>query len=828
MADRIRQTLGKYRLTRLLGQGGFAEVYLGVHIHLGTQAAIKLLHTLLATPGEMEQFRREAQIIAALVHPHIVRVLDFDVDQGTPYLVLDYAPNGSLRQRLSAGTAHDPRVVLPYLMQVADGLQFAHDQKLIHRDIKPENMLLGRQNEVLLGDFGIAVVAQNTSLQKTMGIAGTTAYMAPEQLQGKPRPASDLYSLGVVVYEWLTGERPFQGAPMEVASQHMFAPPPPLHEKVPAIPPAVEQVVLTALAKDPKDRFGSVRAFANAFSQACGSSATLSTFSTLSTLSQTAQSQPTGSQTSQGASDIHSATTHVTPHLTPQLSTPQPSAAQAAPATPSIFDAHTQLTPQSFTASQAATDSMNLPTAANTGAQASYGWANQGAPAAAFVGSSPPANTWAPPAENSPVAVPRQTEARRKGGARRLALILAACLVALAAIGGGGVYAFTHLPGSGKPIGPTAANGATITITPQSSDLKDTFTIPAVTGTPDTSKEVQARQVTATTQTYSQTVSATGQGTTPGKHAVGMVKISNSDPSNPVNFPAGKAFPNNGGCANYSGIVLVLDVPVSLPAGNQTITGVRAHTQQVGIAANFPAMVTCGTPFSVAAFNWNNGVDCGGHYCVLIFSQSDFTGGTDPQTYTAVAQSDIDNAANNLISQHQPDAQQALQGQLQSGEQLVGTPQCTPKVSADHNAGDKANSVTVSVTFVCTGEAYDQAGAVTLAQTLLKNEAQSKLGAGFALVGQIKTGQPNASQDSQGNVTVTVSAEGIWAYQFSDTQKAQLAALVAGKTKQDATQLLSTQTGIAQVTITLPSSMGQTLPADPQKIMVVIQPVTGL
>src|SRR5215469_5770065 len=115
MADRIGQQLGNYRLDRLLGTGGFAEVYLGKHLHLGTQAAIKLLHTPLATAGEVEQFRREAQTVAALVHPNIVRVLDFGVEGTTPYLVMDYAPHGSLRQLFPAGVQMSPATILPYV-----------------------------------------------------------------------------------------------------------------------------------------------------------------------------------------------------------------------------------------------------------------------------------------------------------------------------------------------------------------------------------------------------------------------------------------------------------------------------------------------------------------------------------------------------------------------------------------------------------------------------------------------------------------------------------------------------------------------------------------
>lgn len=155
------------------------------------------------------------------------------------------------------------------MKQVAEALQYAHSQKLIHRDIKPENMLIGRNNEILLSDFGIALVAQSSRYQNTQDAIGTLAYMAPEQIQGKPRFSSDQYALGIVVYEWLSGDRPFHGSFTELATQHMFAPPPPLSEKVVGIRPEVEQVVMMALAKEPKERFANIQAFARALEQAC-------------------------------------------------------------------------------------------------------------------------------------------------------------------------------------------------------------------------------------------------------------------------------------------------------------------------------------------------------------------------------------------------------------------------------------------------------------------------------------------------------------------------------------------------------------------------------
>jgi serine/threonine protein kinase len=263
MEDHPVRHLGNYRLTRLLAQGGFAEVYLGQHIYLDNLAAIKVLLTRLSG-DDMQSFLNEARTLVNLIHPNIVRVLEFGVEENTPFLVMDYAPNGSLRQCYPKGARLPLSSVRAYVRQAASALQYAHDQKLIHRDIKPENMLLGRNNDLLISDFGIAVFAHSSLSENTQQVVGTAAYMAPEQAQGKPRPASDQYALAIIAYEWLTGERPFHGSLTEIVSQHLFTAPPPLHEKVPDIPPAVEQAIMTALAKDPRRRYGTILDFADA------------------------------------------------------------------------------------------------------------------------------------------------------------------------------------------------------------------------------------------------------------------------------------------------------------------------------------------------------------------------------------------------------------------------------------------------------------------------------------------------------------------------------------------------------------------------------------
>ncbi len=268
MENRIGQQLGNYRLSHLLGAGGFGNVYLARHIHLGTQAAIKILTTKM-TEDEIGHFRDEARTTMNLQHPNILQVLDFGIQDGIVFIVMRYAPNGTLRHRHPKGTRLSPDTIITYVKQVASALQYAHDQRIIHRDVKPENMLLGRNDEVLLSDFGIATIAHDTTSQSTQDSIGTPSYMAPEQVKGKPSPASDQYALGVTVYEWLCGNPPFQGSsPIEIVVQHISVSPPPLHEKVPEISPTVEQIVLKALAKDPHQRFTSVQEFANALEQA--------------------------------------------------------------------------------------------------------------------------------------------------------------------------------------------------------------------------------------------------------------------------------------------------------------------------------------------------------------------------------------------------------------------------------------------------------------------------------------------------------------------------------------------------------------------------------
>lgn len=271
MSGREGQQLGNYRLVRLLGRGGFAEVYLGEHIYLKSSAALKLVHVELPEE-EREAFLQEAQTLVRLIHPHIVRLFDFAVEAGTPFLVMEYASHGTLRQKHPRGTQLPLDTVVTYVSQVASALQYAHDQHIIHRDVKPANMLLGSHDEVLLSDFGLAMFTPQSQAYSTHAlaqqVAGTSPYLSPEHLQGQPRPASDQYALGVVAYEWLCGIHPFHGSVLEIAMQHLSKSPPSLSEQVPDLSPSVESVIFKALAKEPQQRYTTVQDFAHALEHA--------------------------------------------------------------------------------------------------------------------------------------------------------------------------------------------------------------------------------------------------------------------------------------------------------------------------------------------------------------------------------------------------------------------------------------------------------------------------------------------------------------------------------------------------------------------------------
>jgi serine/threonine-protein kinase len=272
MATLTGKTLGKYQVLERIGRGGMADVYKGRHARLDRLVAIKVLHSHLAEGEDfLARFEREARAVACLKHPNIVQVYDFDVENDTVYMVMEYIAGGNLRLQLEQAFQAKRYLGLTsiqqILHQVGRGLDHAHAQGMLHRDVKPANILLREDGQTVLADFGIARIVSSTHFTATGSLIGTPAYMSPEQGRGETlTPASDLYALGVILYEMLTNRVPFDAeTPLAIIHKQIHDPLPGLADLRDDLPPAIVRVVKQALAKVPEERFQSGMDFSDAF-----------------------------------------------------------------------------------------------------------------------------------------------------------------------------------------------------------------------------------------------------------------------------------------------------------------------------------------------------------------------------------------------------------------------------------------------------------------------------------------------------------------------------------------------------------------------------------
>ncbi len=262
--------LGQYEVQDFIGQGAMGLVYRAYHVQLARTGAVKVLQAIAPDPDSTARFRHEAQAIAQMRHPNILNVYDFGEHDGTPYMIIEYVPGGSLANRLAQGQL-DPAAALKYLRGIASALDYAHGLGIVHRDVKPANVLLEKDDTPVLADFGLAKLLQGSSLKSMTGVTtGTPAYMAPEQVTGgKVGPAADRYSLATIAYEMLTGVIPFDGEGlMEILYAQVHREPPPPTARNHSLHPKVDSVIMRGLAKDPSARWESCTAFVDALAAA--------------------------------------------------------------------------------------------------------------------------------------------------------------------------------------------------------------------------------------------------------------------------------------------------------------------------------------------------------------------------------------------------------------------------------------------------------------------------------------------------------------------------------------------------------------------------------
>jgi WD40 repeat protein len=318
----VGQYLGSYYICEHLGRGGYADVYRCVHKDLKTEHAMKVMQRPLSWERQ-QLFLNEVELHTLMDHPSIVKVSDSDI-QNHFFLVMDYASYGTL-SRLS-GQQVELAIIIPYIRQLAAALDYIHQKQIVHCDVKPDNFLLNSSNTILLCDFGIAV----KTTQHISGAYGTLEYVSPEQLQRKPCPASDQYSLAVTVYEWLTGEYPFDNG-VDILAR----PAPSLRQKLPTLSQEVEDVVLQGLEKQPQNRYPSVSAFATALELAYQR-----------TVSSSASSQPIGSMASSSPAAVLKMTRKVgatvaITFVSPSGTKPMPSVAARRQQSLYVYQMHT-------------------------------------------------------------------------------------------------------------------------------------------------------------------------------------------------------------------------------------------------------------------------------------------------------------------------------------------------------------------------------------------------------------------------------------------------------------------------------------------------------
>ncbi len=274
------KTIGKYRLVEPLGRGGMAEVYKAYQPGLDRYVAIKLMHSFLAEDKDfLARFQREAKLVASMRHPNIVQVHDFDAEGGVYYMVMEYIDGETLKSRLQNLEEKDQWISIDeavrIILSVGSALKYAHRLGMVHRDVKPANVMIEKQGNVILTDFGIAKIfagGAGTQLTASGAMVGTPSYMAPEQGLGQPGDErSDIYSLGVMLYQLVTARLPFEAdTPLAVVLKHVNEPPPPPRDVNPDVPEIIDRIVIKSLAKNPDERYQHVGAMLNDLKRAMG------------------------------------------------------------------------------------------------------------------------------------------------------------------------------------------------------------------------------------------------------------------------------------------------------------------------------------------------------------------------------------------------------------------------------------------------------------------------------------------------------------------------------------------------------------------------------
>ncbi len=842
--------IGKYRIVEELSSGSFGRVYRGEDTSRNNApVAVKLLHAAhVSSQQERNGFLQEARFLTLLRHPNILQVLDVGIEQDFPYLVTEYAPNGSLLKRLQqlAPRPIPLKDALSILGQVGQALQYAHQQNIIHRDLKPANILFHANNNALLADFGIATMLANSSAHGTA--IGTPYYMAPEQFRGTISKESDQYALGCIAYELVTGRLPFSAPDFfALGYKHMSETPIPPSQLNLLISRPVEFAILRAMAKQRSDRFPDIASFMAALGVPIPDIAPVITSNVPAPQLSFNENTLPADLDDEDEADLTIRRVPLSARDVAALQTARPLAAQAQPVTvveedtgampvvallTSMRDtrriyANEEDTPTAFSPADslpreivgtfpAGFTSPFTPLPPNDGNEEEF------QPLLSATGV--PAQWEEDGAEEElppiilPPAAPVSTATLPKTHKKRRVWLIAVATLCLFLLLGGGVFAALYVTNSSfrhsttvitsairkhlPVIGPPAPiPTAIVTITPVQKSLSYNYNILAV-GSPNAARQqVSARYLSNATGWQYRTIPATGKGTIPATRASGTLYIYNYGP-NILNMPAGLPFPSTNG-------------PQDVYLGGAVSIAVNASTTVEGFASNTGSQGNVGVDYFDSGYGWNG-------ESMFMQNTTALSGGQDPQNYNYLQSSDMNAAAaaaNQLKASLTATARSNVLGQMYSGEGLFGQIQCSSSVTYNHSAGQRVLSVTTAVSAKCSGEVYNQQAALSMAGNLLSQQVSSVPNASYKLVSKITTSIVSVS-GSNGGILIIVNAASVGLFQFSAAQKKELISLIVGKSEQDAQAILANQAGVGSVKIRLANTTGTTLPGNAKDITI--------
>jgi serine/threonine protein kinase len=754
------QQLGNYDVVKRIRVGGMGAVYEGrQRTAFGRRVAIKVILGDYATDPDMRRrFEREARTIARLHHPNILPLIEFGIEKNVLYLVMPFIDGGTLTSYLRRNLP-DLEEISAIYQQLLDAVEYAHDEGLIHRDIKSSNVLLELHRNtpphVYLADFGLVRTARQAE-QEQAGkpipldqVPGTPHYMAPEQTLGIITPLTDIYALGVLLYQMLTGELPYNDEDdIKVIQMHLNDPIPSPCDHDVSIPRELEAVVRTAMAKLPEERFQSVAELRAAFLAAMrGSASASSTVEPLTERTRRSVSLQRRASMPLTASEVYERSEE-------PVALPRRPHQPAPP--PAVLELTERRRPRGSRELRA-TDDFRLRQRVTE----------------------EPVKPVARPK-------PRPAPPTRRHLPRLLYLTVLVPLILLLLILMPRVLGVSFFP-AGFPIFGTAPV-ATVYVTPQSKDFQETYVLTASpqVQTPNPKMHTIPDHVLQATLTDMRTVPTTGVETTPAMQAHGTVVFINRG-NDAVTIPAQFVL------TTAQGIQVQLTQAVLVPP---------QMNGQPGSATALAVAVAPGASGNIAALALD-GPCCNNH--ISVENPVAFTGGADAQAVHVVTQADLGLAKSAALAALQHQITQQLQKQLYAGEALVGQLVTSASVSATPSVGAQADQVQVVTVLHVTAIAYNPAMANHMTLELLNQTAIQTLGAAYQLQGTpVILSTHVESQQANGLAFLDISARGTWVYVFTEQEIEQWRQMIKGATRDAALAYLNTQIGVGAVQIRLP------------------------